>query len=82
VFRCRALPLAAEGGQFDQRKNSKSEYRISNNEYRMSKEGILSILKRLSKATPPFDFLAADHVFSVIRHSKFCGLLFRLGEVS
>jgi hypothetical protein len=56
--------LAAEGGQFDQRRNSK-------NECRMSQEGNLSILKRLSNAKPPFDIRIADHVFSVIRYSTF-----------
>jgi len=56
-----------KGGQFDRKRNFglagshtriKSEYRLSINEYRMSKDCILSILlKELSKAKLTFDIL-------------------------
>jgi len=35
------------------------------------------ISKRLSKAKTSFDIRLADHVFSMIRYSLFCGSLFR-----
>ena len=47
----------------------KREYRISNNECRMSKECILSILKRLSKAKPSFEILRFDIRYSAVRGS-------------
>jgi len=58
---------------------TKSEYRISNHEYRRSKECILSIfIKRLSAAKPPFEILRFDIRYSAVRcsgqaesHTKF-----------
>jgi len=49
-------------------KTLKSEYRIMNVEYRMSKEGILSFLiKRLSVAKPPFEILRFNIQYSAVR---------------
>ena len=44
---------------------------MSNNECRMSKGCILSILKRLSKAKPPFDILRFDIRYSAVRCSGY-----------
>ena len=41
---------------------------MSNNEYRMSKECILSILKRLSEAKPSFEILRFDIRYSAVRY--------------
>jgi hypothetical protein len=69
--------LAADrrGGHFDRTGNFKIK-RISNNEYRMSKEGIcLFYKKRLSQTKRPFEILRFDILL-------FCGSLFRPGEIS
>ncbi len=48
----------------------KANRRISNNEYRMSKECILPILyERLSAAKPPFEILRFDIRYSAVRCS-------------
>jgi hypothetical protein len=77
--RCSAQPLDAEAASLIEeetstlRSLSKSEYRISNHEYRMSKECILPIFikiyKRLSEAKPPFDILRFDIRYSAVRCS-------------
>jgi len=50
----------------------KDKYRISNNEYRMSKECILPIFKKTELGD---SFLRN----SAVRHSLFCGSLFNKG---
>ncbi len=44
----------------------KSKYRISNHEYRMSKECILSFLKKLSEAKHPYYILRFDIRYSAV----------------
>jgi hypothetical protein len=57
-FQVSAQPPAKKtAGLIEKETLKKREYRMSNNECRMSKECILSILKRLSEAKPSFEIL-------------------------